>query len=109
MSTLMGRPHLFRHEFRDQAKPRELSFLIRPTLREFNAFVLALDKALSDNIDRDFFQGEVPYETEQERSDGKIVVQQKGTIQILQDWLKKSFRPSDPQPMDDMLAAFREV
>jgi hypothetical protein len=109
MSRLMGRAPLFRREFREGDKPRELSFLIRPTLREFNAFVLVLDKEMSENINLAFFRGEVPHEVERERSDSKIVVQSKGTVQILQDWLKKSFRPADPEPLDKMLKTFREV
>ena len=32
---------------------------------------------------------------ETERSDGKIVVQQKGTLQLLDEWLRKHFHCND--------------
>src|SRR5688572_12553489 len=57
--------------------------LIRPTLREFNAFVHVLDKFMSENINKNFFGADVSPETERPRKDGKIVVTQKGTIQLL--------------------------
>lgn len=73
MCEIIGRPSLFRDDFRDN-KPRNFGFLVRPTLAEYNAFTLTLDKMMSDNINKKFFMGEVPDETEQERDDGKIVV-----------------------------------
>jgi hypothetical protein len=105
----IGRSPLFRHDMHETDRPRKLSFLIRPTLREFQAFVHALDKLMSDNINRDFFGTDVPLETEETRKDGKIVVTQKGTIQILDDWLRAKFKTPDRTSVDAALAAFREV
>ncbi len=65
--------------------------LLRSTLEEFNNFVLTLDKLLSDNIDREFFAGDVPYESEIERRDGKIIVQQKNPLRILNEWITNVF------------------
>ncbi len=109
MCKLMGRPPLFRQELTDAQKPREFCFLIRPTLREFNNFVLTLDKAISENISREFFQNDVPFTTEETRHDGKIVVTTKGTIKILEDWLKQKFRTPDQTPLDEMISTFKEV
>ena len=52
-SRLMGRPKFFNQSY-EENKPREFSFLIRPTLKEFNGFVHLLDKMISENINRDF-------------------------------------------------------
>ena len=54
----MGRPALFRNDFGRYAeeRPIDFAFMVRPTLRELNAFVLTLDKLLSDNIDPKFFE-----------------------------------------------------
>lgn len=111
MAKAMGRPSLFNKDYGEYGEdpPRKLSFLIRPTLEEFNEFVLLLDKLLSDNINKSFFQNEVPYETETERRDGKVVVQPKGTLQILDEWVKKYFTPTDWGPWNNGMAAFREV
>lgn len=108
MCTAMGRPALFQDTFENN-RPKNFSFLVRPTQKEFNDFVLTLDKMMSDNIDKEFFKYEVEYETEERRHDGKLLVRQKGTIAILEDWLAVIFRPSDPRPMEDMIATFKQV
>lgn len=108
MAERMGRPALFRETFTSN-RPTEFGFLLRPTLAEFNAFVHLLDKMLSDNINKDFFLDDVPLEEDQTRPDGKIVVRQKGTLALLEEWLRKFFRPSDPKPFDDMFKGFRSV
>ncbi len=48
-------------------------------------------------------------ESEEERGDGKIVVRQKGTIQLLEGWLKKYFRTDDSQAVTELLSTFRRV
>lgn len=107
MAALMEKPALFREVFKDA--PKDFGFLLRPTLAEFNRFVQLIDKMMSDNLNRDFFRGDVPLEEEQPREDGKIVVRQLGTIQLLEKWLRKYFRPADPTPLEKMLEAFRKV
>ena len=63
--------------------PIELTTFLRPTTENFNRFVMALDKLLSESIDVKFFDGKVPLETEILRSDGKIMVRNKGTLTLL--------------------------
>jgi len=111
MADAIGRPPLFREDFggEDAKRPPKFAFLVRPTLEEFNAFVLLLDKLLSDNINKKFFQGEVDEETEKERNDGKIEVRPKGTLQILNDWLRKYYHAADWSPWDTAYAQLRKV
>lgn len=111
MSKAMGRPLLFRRDFGEDGanKPQKLSFLVRPTLEEFNDFVLLLDKLLSDNLNKDFFGTDVPLETEFERVDGKIQVQSKGTLQILDEWVRNSYNTSDWKPWDESIKTLKEV
>lgn len=97
MADAMERPPLFHKDFGkygDQ-RPDRFSFLIRPTLEEFNNFVLLLDKMISDNINKKFFQNEVSYEREIQRKDGKVEVQKKATLQILDEWIRKYFDTDD--------------
>lgn len=108
MSKLIGRPSLFKSDFQE-SKPREFCFLIRPTLKEFNDFVHLLDKMISENINRDFFQKDVEFEVDEVRKDGKIVVRQKGTIQILDEWLAQKYRVQDRTPIEEMLGVFRKI
>lgn len=109
MCKAMERPPLFRKDFSDGEKPREFGFLVRPTLKEYNDFVLTLDKMLSDNINKDFFLNEVPYEFDEPREDGKVVVKQKGTLVILSEWLSKFFTTSDSESLNDMMKVFKDV
>ena len=111
MTQGMTRPPLFRKDYgkdRD-SNPRKFGFLVRPTLEEFNVFVLLLDKMISDNINIKFFQQEVPYETEKERRDGKIQIERKGTLQILDNWVRTFFHTDDWEPWNEAIRAFREV
>ncbi len=111
MAEAMGRPALFKDDYGEYAenKPKTFTFLIRCTLREFNDFIHLLDKMLSENINRDFFQHEVPYENQILRKDGKIQVETKGTLQILDDWIHAFFITDDWQPLEKSIATMRKI
>ena len=108
IAKLMGRAPFFREESIDD-KPKGFGFLIRPTLQEFNDFVHTLDKLMSDNINVDYVAGEVEREFLETRGDGVVVAKPKGTISMLDEWIKKTYRAGDQQQIDDMLSAFRRV
>jgi len=109
MCELMNRPPLFRNELRENDKPRGFGFLIRPTVKEYNDFVLLLDKVISENINREFFLSDIQFEYDEVRSDGKVVVREKGTIQILDEWLGLKFTPEDTKPMREMIDTFKQI
>lgn len=108
MARAADRPDLFRRDFCSD-RPKGFASLLRPTLREFNEFIRLLDSMISDNINLKFFQDDVDFERETERPDGRIQVDRKGSLQILQEWIESKFRPSDPAPMTKIFATFREV
>ena len=105
MCGLMGRSLLFKKS----VKPRDFGFLIRPTLKEYYDFIHTLDKLLSENINKEFFRKDVPFEQDKGRKDGKIVVRQKGTIQILDDWLKLVYRTNDRKSIEEIIDTFKEI
>ena len=109
MSLAMDRETLFLRQINPDNKPREFSFLIRPTLKEFNEFVHLLDKLLSDNINSSFFKSDVPLEEEFERPDGKVEVRRKGTLRLLEEWLRPRFSLEDSAPIDEMFSTFRKI
>jgi hypothetical protein len=109
LARLMGRRPLFRSEFHGVARPRAFGFLIRPTLKEFNAFVLLLDQIVSDNLDLGFFAGDVSLEEERPRADGRVEVVRKGSLRVLDEWLTSVVRLDDPSAKDEVLAAFRKI
>jgi hypothetical protein len=105
----IGRKSFFKNDFAEGRRPREFGYLLRPTLKEYNEFIHLLDKMLSENINRGFFGHDVSFEREEERGDGKIVVRQKGTIQILTDWLRSCFKTNDWSEIEEMLQTLRDV
>jgi hypothetical protein len=107
MTQLMGKPKLFRNDF--EKKPTGFSFLLRPTTKEYNDFVLMLDQMMSDNLNKEFFRGDIDLETETVRADQKVIVTQKGTIQLLEQWFQRKVRLSDTQPFNEMLSTFRKI
>ncbi len=109
MCSKMNMPDLFKENFCEEQRPREFGFLLRPTLHEFNSFNHLLDKMMSDNLNKNFFRGEIDLETEQERRDGKIIVSQKGTIQLLEEWTNKNWKPADPKPLLTLFSTFKEI
>lgn len=108
MAALMGKPSLFRNVYQNEY-PKNFGFLLRPTLAEFNSFVLLLDQLMSDNLNNKFFAPELDLEEDHERHDGKVEVRRKGTISLLDEWVNHCFRPQDPEPLERMLASFRKV
>jgi hypothetical protein len=109
MASLMGKPALFLDTFEGENKPKDFTFLIRPTAREFNDFVLLLDHALSDNLNKRFFEGDIRLEEEVKRKDAKVEVRAKGTVRLLDEWLRLKSRTAHPRPVEEMLQTLRDV
>ena len=105
----IGYPKLFRREFGGDERPRRFGFLLRPTRQEFHDFVALLDRMMSDNLNRDFFRTELEMTRETERRDGRIEVQHKATIALLDEWLTKMYRMKDPMGQREIIDVFRRV
>lgn len=108
MCWLMGKPELFKETF-IKTRPREFGFILRPTLNEFNTFAHLLDKMMSDNFSKKFFEEDLALEYDEKRKDGKFVVREKGTISLLEEWFNTFFTPSDPKIINDMLSIFKKI
>lgn len=109
MCKIISRPRLFIKEYQEDKKPKDFCFILRLTLKKYNEYVNLLDKMISQNINRDFFLNDIPSETEIKRKNGKVRVQQKGTIQLLDEWLKIKFRTDDRKPIEDMISTFKHI
>ena len=108
MACVMGRRPLFRRTYKDD-KPRRLSFLIRPTRREYSEYVHLLDKLLSDNIDPAFFMQDIEREEDVTRKDGRIEVRHKGTLRLLEEWIRRRYTSREPAVLDKMFDTLRKV
>lgn len=101
---------LFKNDYSGHDRPKELGFLIRPTAKEFEASIHILDKLLSENIDKKFFRGLVEPEVEEPRKDGKIIVKQKASLNMLEEHIRECFRPKgESDDLDKMFATFKKI
>lgn len=108
MAHLMNRPPLFRKQFVD-GRPDGLRFLIRPTRREYSAFIHVLDKILSENINLDFFGSDVSRTEEIKLHDGHVETRTKGSLRILEEWLRARFHPREGDPLTQAMAPLKHV
>jgi hypothetical protein len=83
--------------------------LIRPTKREYEAFVHLLDKMISDNLNKQFFEGQVDTTIREANDDGVVIERQKATITLLDEWLTKTVKFSDPTNKNGMLGVFKRI
>lgn len=77
---------LFRKTFERETRPREFTFFFVPTQKNYDDFILLLDKMLSDNLNKDFFDGIDSFEITK-HADGSIERKEKGTLRLLEEWL----------------------
>jgi hypothetical protein len=90
--------------------PIGLTAFLRPTADNFHRFVMALDKLLSEGIDIKFFNGKVPLEKEEVRPDARIEVQRKGSLTLLDEWLRAEIVWDDANEFRRVvIAPLREV
>lgn len=108
MSNLMNKPTLFKQSYLNK-NLSEFSFLLKPTLKEYNNFIHLLDKLISDNLNKDFFEQDIPLEKEEERNDGKIIITQKGTIQLLDEWLDKFFKSNNQGHIKEIIPILKKI
>jgi hypothetical protein len=85
----------------ENEKPREFGFLVRPTSKEYYNFVHLLDKMLSENLNKAFFEDDVSDHYE----DGR----RKGTINMLDEWVRKFFSIDHWEPWDEAIDTIKEV
>ncbi|WP_156386694.1 hypothetical protein [Aureimonas sp. Leaf454] len=99
----LGRPLLFKSEFRAYKRPDSFGFLLRLTSKEYNDFAMLLDRLMSDDISKNFFGSDVATTDEEGR--------EKGTIRILEDWCKNYFvhHADYLSEIDEMLRTFKKV
>lgn len=106
--TIFGIP-LFRKDYNKEDRPKEFTFFFFPTLRNYNDFVLLLDKMISDNINNDFFKGQIePYELK-EIEEGIVERKQKGTLQLFEEWLLSIYNTDNQEMLKELFKPLRKV
>lgn len=109
LAALIGKPPLFKQTF-EEKHPEGFMPMLRPTKRNFHEFVQILDKMLSENINHDFFKGDLPLEENVVQADGSIESQRIGTLQALEKWLSQRYKAQDGADMArEVLDPLREI
>jgi hypothetical protein len=109
LSELIGKPNLFR-ETLDEKRPAGFHPMLQPTRKNFDDFVHLLDKMLSENINREFFQGDIPVAHEVERKDGKIEIDRPGTLRLLEEWLSSKCRTANGEDVSkEVVTPLKEI
>ncbi len=110
LCELIGKPPLFKETYDSHKRPIQFCSMLRPTQGCFHNFVHLLDKMISDNINREFFKGDIPLEESVPRKDGTIEVRQLGTLSLLERWLKRHYRNRDGKDISaETVAPFKKI
>jgi hypothetical protein len=105
---IVGTP-LFRETFEEGKRPKEFTFFNSPTLVNYEKFISVLDKMLSDNIDKAFFKGDIEEYEMVPVSDGVVERKPKGTLRLLEEWLRQNYQLQDESGYKTLMAPFKEV
>jgi len=107
MSEKINRTPLINKTFKYDEKPENFGFLILPTLREYQLFCYTLDHMMSDNLNKEFFEGKI---TKSDLSEGETMEKiDNQLIRKLEIWINKTVRFTDHGPKNEMLKIFRGI
>lgn len=97
LSYLVFGKKIFNKTFEDDNRPREFTFFFVPTLKNYNEFVLLLDKMISDNINKPFFEGDIDFYDIKEIENGIKERIPKGTLRLFEEWLSSKYNTVDSE------------
>lgn len=84
--------------------------MLRPTRQNFDEFIHLADKLISENFNQEFFKGDVPLEQMVVRDDGSVEVQRRGTLQLLEEWLKTKYSAQGGKDVSgEVLEPFKKI
>ena len=100
---------LFNQKFEEAKRLKEMTFFFLPTSKNYEDFVHLLDKMLSDNINKKFFDGYIE-EYDLVPIDNNLVERKmKGTIKMLEEWFGKNFKPKNEQAYKNIFKFLKEI
>lgn len=109
LTELVFNKPLFRKTFDKLNRPKEFTFFFIPTLKNYNDFILLLDKMISENINKDFFEGKVEFFEFKELEKGMVERQSKGTIQIFEEWLTSVFNVKSDGTVNELFIPLKKI
>jgi hypothetical protein len=119
MSEIIGLPRLFRRDYSRETRgdegapldePKGFGLLMVPTKKHFLEFAQTLDKIISENLNTAFFAAQhLELEEKTTKENGEVLVTQKGTLRLLEDWLTKYIRIEGENGPSIVIAPLKEV
>lgn len=120
MCELIGLPNLFRRDYSSETRldendspldePKGFGLLMMPTKKHFLEFAQVLDKIIAENLNTAFFHAQrLELEERITRKNGDVLVNQKGTLRLLEEWLTKYIRIKGENGPAIIIAPLKEV
>ncbi len=109
LSNHIFKKPLFRNSFDEENRPKEFTFFFTPTSKNYEAFVLLLDKMLSDNINIDFFQNEIELFEIQKIDNGIVERKPKGSLRLFEEWLTSKYNVHDQNVIKEVFKPLKEL
>ena len=100
---------VFRKSYDRDNRPKEFTFFFIPTLRNYNEFVHLLDKMISENINKDFFNGTIELFRIQEVEEGVIERIPKGTLQLFEEWLLLKYKNENKETLSGIFKPLKRI
>ncbi len=107
-SSIFGVP-LFRKELDGDHRPKNFTFFFSPTTKNYYDFINLLDKYISENINKSFFEGKLHLEERKPIGDDTFDRIQKGTLRLLEEWITTVFRYADDSIPKEIMKPLKKV
>jgi hypothetical protein len=106
--TIFG-TSLFRKELNGDHRPKNFTFFFAPTTKNYYEFINLLDKYLSENINKPFFEGKLDLEERKAIDEDTFERIQKGTLRLLEEWISTVFRYADDSIPKEIMKPLKKV
>lgn len=106
--TIFGK-NLFLKSFENNKQPKEFTFFFIPTTKNYYEFIGLLDKMISDNINKDFFNGHVELFELKQLSENMVERVQKGTLRLFEEWLLEQYKSKQQEIIKKIFKPFKDI
>lgn len=100
---------LFRKELDGENRPKNFTFFFSPTTKNYYEFINLLDKYLSENINKSFFDGKIDLEERKPIDENTFERIHKGTLRLLEEWISKVFSYADESIPKEIMKPLKRV
>lgn len=107
-AVIFGTP-LFRNKLDGDHRPKNFTFFFAPTTKNYFEFINLLDKYLSENISKPFFEGKLDLEERKPIDENTFERIQKGTLRLMEEWISTVFRYADDSIPKQIMKPLKKV